>query len=540
MITRTTTVGTMKTYRYNMKRSAYSMNKSMNQVLTRRYFNSFADDPAGAAKSFQLRSAFLRTSSQSDLNESIVHKFDVAFGALDSVEKAIDTDGGNSGLFEQLVGLNDPDGSARNALGQSCKALAKSVIQDMNGRYGDNFVFSGADGLNVPFTWEPRMNPDYDPEFDPTDTTLPENCRYLELVPDPDNPGSFIQQPTDSLVEADGTTPKANLVTETEENPAYDSYYEVDPDDPEYNEAKALKYVVRDADNKVIGYTNKPADPTVAVQVEENPDYDPDTPKDPADPAYDASKANRYKLTDQAGGVTYANDTKDIPASTVPAKNPDYIADNIKQYRYLKANGKGTSNVDEAAQSLYYRREAVDCTDTTKLDYFAKTEKKYVDIGLGYDMLGGVVEDSTVFDAALQGSEYLGGHGLDKDGDPKNVASILNRMGEILENCDPDDGHWASDEEKEEYYRLCKKFELSSARVKQKFTELSTQATFLDNNQEQLKTVADSLNRQIESLDYADDADSISEFIWAKYCYDTSLKVGNSVLGQSLMDYLDL
>ena len=41
MITRTTTVGTMKTYRYNMKKSAYYMNKSMNQVQTRRYFNSF-------------------------------------------------------------------------------------------------------------------------------------------------------------------------------------------------------------------------------------------------------------------------------------------------------------------------------------------------------------------------------------------------------------------------------------------------------------------------------------------------------------------
>lgn len=164
MITRTTTVGTMKTYRYNMKKSAYYMNKSMNQIQTRRYFNSFAEDPAGAAKSFQLRSAFLRTSSQYDLNESVIHKYDVAYGALDSVDKALDTEGGNSAFFEQLRSLNDADASARNALGQSCKALARSVVQDMNGRYGDNFVFSGADGLRVPFTWDAKVNPDYDPE----------------------------------------------------------------------------------------------------------------------------------------------------------------------------------------------------------------------------------------------------------------------------------------------------------------------------------------------------------------------------------------
>ncbi len=31
------------------------------------------------------------------------------------------------------------------------KAGAKSIVQDMNGKYGDNFIFGGADTLNVPF-----------------------------------------------------------------------------------------------------------------------------------------------------------------------------------------------------------------------------------------------------------------------------------------------------------------------------------------------------------------------------------------------------
>lgn len=482
MITRTTTVGTMKTYRYNMKKSAYSMNKSMNQVLTRRYFNSFAEDPAGAAKSFQLRSAFLRTSSQSSINESVVHKYDVAFGALDSVDKALDTDGGNSSFFEQLRSLNDADASARNALGQSCKALARSVVQDMNGRYGDNFVFSGADGLRVPFTWDAKINPDYYSGFDPTDKTLEENCRYLKKVEDPPGSGMFIEQFTDDITDPD-------LIKIPEENPNFDADYTVDPADPDYNENKTLKYVKRDANGGIIGYTNDETDPDIGM---------------------------------------------------VPKPNPNYQADSIKQYPYLKENGQGTTSKTEAAQALYYRGQRVDATDTTKLDYFSTSENKYVDLGLGYDMMGGKVESSTVFDQSLQGVDYLGGYGLDKDGDPKNVVSIMNRMGEILENCDPTDGHWACDAEKEEFYRLCNKFETASARVKEKFTELSTRATFLDNNQEQLTTTAKSLNEQIEALDYADDADSISEFIWAKYCYDTSLKVGNSVLGQSLMDYLDL
>ena len=531
MITRTTTVGTMKTYRYNMQKSAFSMNKSMNQVLTRRYFNSFADDPAGAAKSFQLRSAFLRTSSQKDLNDSIIHKFDVAFGALDSVEKALDTDGGNSGLFEQLRALNDPDGSARNALGQSCKALARSVVQDMNGRYGDNFVFSGADGLNVPFTWEAKRNTGYDPEFDPNDTTLSENCQYLMEIPGA-NPGD----PPQIVPTNDPADPNGVMVTEPEENPNYDSYYEVDPEDIEYDESKALKYVVRDPATKdIIGYTNN-------VEVVPNDDYNPAAPTDPDDPLYDEKTAMQFVAKDERGNITgyYAADTDALVASRVNSTNPEYIADNLKQYRYLKEDGTGTNTAADAAEALYYRGDPVDSADTTRLDYYSKSEKKYVDIGLGYDTQGGRVESSTVFDAALQGINYLGGHGLDKDGDPKNVVSILNRMGEILESCPSEGAEWPSDEIKEEYYRLCNKFEDASARVKQKFTELSTQATFLDNNKEQLTNVGNTLNEQIEALDYADDADSISEFIWAKYCYDTSLKVGNSVLGQSLMDYLDL
>ena len=33
--------------------------------------------------------------------------------------------------------------------------------------------------------------------------------------------------------------------------------------------------------------------------------------------------------------------------------------------------------------------------------------------------------------------------------------------------------------------------------------------------------------------------DSITSFIWAQYCYNAALKVGNSVLSESLMDYLN-
>ena len=77
MITRTTTVGTLKNYRYDLNRSNNTLAKSMNKVTTRRNFNSYMEDPALATRCFQMRRSFLRTSTQLTINESPRHKYDV-------------------------------------------------------------------------------------------------------------------------------------------------------------------------------------------------------------------------------------------------------------------------------------------------------------------------------------------------------------------------------------------------------------------------------------------------------------------------------
>ena len=46
------------------------------------------------------------------------------------------------------------------------------------------------------------------------------------------------------------------------------------------------------------------------------------------------------------------------------------------------------------------------------------------------------------------------------------------------------------------------------------------------------------MKEQIHDLEDMDEAEAISSFIWAQYCYNAALKVGNSVLSESLMDYM--
>ena len=60
----------------------------------------------------------------------------------------------------------------------------------------------------------------------------------------------------------------------------------------------------------------------------------------------------------------------------------------------------------------------------------------------------------------------------------------------------------------------------------------------LENNVELLEDNFYNLQEQYADIEDVDMADAITSFVWAQYCYNAALKVGNSVLSESLMDYL--
>lgn len=432
MITRTTTIGTLKGYRYNLNVSNNSMAKSMNTVVTRRSFNSYAEDPALATRCFQLRNAYMRTKSQLTVNNSVWHKYDQAWQALDNVSTDVYALADDTVFGSLIRGENQPTAAARQALGQSMSAKAESIVQTMNTRYGENYIFSGADTLNVPFTWGPRENPDY---------IAPEKL-------------------------------------------------------------------------------------------------------DPADP--DHAKYFRYETAD---GASLTNDAAE--AANPPVENPAFDA--TAASKYLRDDGTGTNSPQLAESVLYYRGVAVDSmedSDQEKLKYF-DSEKKYMDLGLGYKEEDGKAVDSSVFDATLQGVYYLGGYGTeevevtidDKLGPqkvtvPNNIVSIISRMGTILQRCNSDDGDFATKEDEAEFQALAHKFEDTKDLLIQRRTELDTETGFLRDNTELLTNTAETLNLQITELEDVDPAMAITEYMFARYAYDTALKVGNSILSQSLMDYM--
>lgn len=480
MIPRMTTVGTLKNYRYTLNGSNNTMTKAMDMVLTRRLFNSYAEDPALATRCFQIRNSFWKAQSQLDVNESLRHKYDVGWEALGNMSTDLYALAEDTALTSIIRGESDSTGPGRTALGQSLMAKAKDLTQIMNCRYGENYVFSGADTLNAPLTWEAQENPAY---IDP--------------------------QVAQAKLAEPGLTPE---------------------DEAKYE--APFKYM-----KKGNGVTNIEAD--ADTEVLKNPEYDATT--NPGVPKY---------LHKDTGEPT--NNEAD---ATVPRKNPNY--DEAATFRYVKEDGTGTNNISESAKVLCYRGVPVDsneAADTEKMEYFLHGEAKYVDVGLGHKEEGdGSAVSSTVFDSSLQGLYYLGGYGTksveveNADGTkttvediPNNIISVVNEMGKILQRCDKSSGDFRPGTDDEvRLQALFQEFENSTSAFRERWTEMDTQSGFLRDNSELLTDTKDSLQQQYMELEDADPAAAISDFMFARYCYDAALKVGNSVLSQSLMDYMN-
>lgn len=443
---RATTGGVLKSYRRNLMNSFISVNKSRDTVLTQRNFNSYAEDPVAAARAFKLRKARMNVESQYSVCTDVHRKFQTGWSSLESINKLIDTE--TAEPMKTLSGtslsmLNDPSGDAREQLTKALDQISQTIIQNLNQKYGENFIFSGADGHNVPFEIK-------DDKLYYRDVSV--DAAVPNVIKNGGAPMGI--NPATGLVDAAGTT---------------------------YVKNPASALIKRsDFDNIIIN------DPT-ATQ--------PQILKKNAVPG----EPQRFNEKGQ------------------PDDNGDY---------YL--------NLDQAETMTQQEYETA-VNDVKKLEYLMN-EKQFVDIGLGFqENENGKLIESSAYNAALNGLTFIG-YGLDADGDPKNIYSLVQKMKEI--GARVKNGENWTDADYEEFNGLVKKLERASSEFKTEFTNMGAGTQKLENNVELLEDNFYNLQEQYSDIEDVDMADAITSFIWAQYCYNAALKVGNSVLSESLMDYL--
>lgn len=180
---------------------------------------------------------------------------------------------------------------------------------------------------------------------------------------------------------------------------------------------------------------------------------------------------------------------------------------------------------------LTYRGVQVDKPENAAALKAMTDETSCVDIG------SGLTDADGAFNGALSGISYIG-YGVDEDGDPKDMASIMLKLSDIFGRCDADSGAWASDKDKVDATRLTGKLTDSIDEITNQWTALDGQTSYLKTSENRLTLLADNLNEQILGVEQVDLASAIKDFSWAQYCYNAALKVGNSILSQSLIDYM--
>ncbi len=143
---RISTNAILRNYSSNLNKSMGNLDDARQKVMTRKNFSKTAEDPAGATKAFQLRREYMK-------NEDHIENIKQAQTRFDSLESGIMQ---VSKMAEQinsdiLIGINGSTSlEQRQAISNGFKQMQESMLLSLNTKFGDRFVFGGANSLEVP------------------------------------------------------------------------------------------------------------------------------------------------------------------------------------------------------------------------------------------------------------------------------------------------------------------------------------------------------------------------------------------------------
>ena len=185
---RITTNATLFNYRYNLMNNTNLMNNAMTKVMTQRQFNSYATNPAAATRAFKIHSSLNAAQAQYANNQTVTSKFETAWSNIQGI---LDDLTDEMGKVPALKGLNDTNIENLDSQAQVLRGAAEGIIQSMNAKYDDDYIFAGSDNREPPFAIDDDGFITYrgiqidNPETLKNDYIGPDR----KPVPNPDDPG---------------------------------------------------------------------------------------------------------------------------------------------------------------------------------------------------------------------------------------------------------------------------------------------------------------------------------------------------------------
>lgn len=574
---RVTTNMMIRNYQTNLNKSLSSLDATRTRVMTKRNFNKVSEDPAAAAKAFRLRNDYSK-------NEDYLETVKTLQGEMASVEASAMQI--KDYCDEVLEMARQADGGAMNAeqraiVAASIREKQKSILLSINAKFGNKFLFGGSDTKNIPFelsedgkTLTYRGLDVNDPANADALKALTSDKLYTDLGFGLGEELSKVSGSTISLkygtdtisfqlkesITIPGTPPAADTVQHLDYstwNDAINSMNILLANDSSLGDLKGKIQVANDGGKLKIEYTD-PTDPAN---------------KDLKIIAFSNSIVNEaLGLTagasmSAASSITGGAVTLPVPAGALDDKKVTVKYGNASYDLTFPANGTYNNMNDivtelngqiAANPALAGKLTFSDNGGKLELGYdpaIAAADKKGFSISGDADALttlgltngssvsppdiGGTapsvpiteeryeIIDSTAYNAAISGLNLLG-YGSE-NGISKNVLVLMGQMADNLS--DPNFVRGSN----EPYQKVLAELRDN---VLEYETYLGTKSKFLEDTQKRLEDNEFTLNEQIVGIENVDMAFAITEYMWAQYAYNAALKVGNSLLSSSFIDFM--
>lgn len=222
--------------------------------------------------------------------------------------------------------------------------------------------------------------------------------------------------------------------------------------------------------------------------------------------------------------ATYATSLREFQKSMVLSLNSSYEDD------FIFAGSDGATppfQLSDDGLTLTYR--GIDVNDAVAIEAagFHK-DPVYVDLGFGLTIDNNKnVVSSSAFNTSLPGINVVG-YGQE-DGLSNNLVVLAGQMASALE-----DENFNS----ELVAKISKRFDSSNDSLLNQTAQIGTKSKFLADTKERLKDNDLALISQLQSVEKVDLSEAITNYSWAQYAYNAALRVGNSILSPSFIDFM--
>lgn len=477
---RITTNMIMRNYGNHLSNTVGGLESARKQVESGRRFAWSYEDPSAAAKGAVLDRRYARNADYLDVTKESQKWLDAQEGVLMDINKAAQNIDENF----STAAMDDPKGDVgRSAYAANLRELQRSMVNSLNVKYGDAFVMAGNDGNNPPFKMEDGKV--YYRNID-VDCESPARAEYsFEITSGNMIDGDKFTLTIDGtaetfIVKDDGTGDfTSSEVNDSEKMAEFIAGKLNETPNPDYTITAEGSKIVYKAKNTgpVGGGTGGPA-------------AEPDDPAEPFELSVDCPRTED-QIKDDKNPVPHGIVSKGGMITEIEG------SDGSEDYKTLKE----------------YAQEAA-----------------YVDLGFGltFDADGKVVS-SSAFDTALPGIKAIG-YGKDDDGLSNNLIVLTGQLAEVLE---------ADTFDRDAYGELWTKFHEQYQDFANEFTTLGAKSQLLESTESRLTVEKDNIYEQYKDTIGIEEEEAITNYSWAQYAYNVALKIGTSIIGPSLLDFMN-